>query len=48
MNNRIKYMTLASLLAPVIISSAYSSTSREITFDVTQLEPKQSEIFSEK
>lgn len=48
MNNRIKYMTLASLLAPVIISSAYSSASREITFDVTQLEPKQSEIFSEK
>ena len=45
MNNCKKYVALTSLLAAAIISAAYSSTSREINFDVTQLEPKQEEIF---
>ena len=45
MNRQAKYMVLTSLLTPAVISSAYSSMSREITFDVTQLEPKQEEIF---
>ncbi len=45
MNRHTKYMVLTSLLTPTVISSAYASTSREITFDVMQLEPKQEEIF---
>ncbi len=45
MNKHTKCMVMMSLMAPAAISSAYSSTSREITFDVMQLEPKQEEIF---
>ena len=45
MNKHMQYAILTSLMAPPAISSAYSSTSREITFDVTQLAPKQEEIF---
>ncbi|MBQ9335551.1 MAG: hypothetical protein IJS10_03335 [Alphaproteobacteria bacterium] len=45
MSKHIKHTVMALLIAPVAISSVYSSTSREITFDVTKLEPKQEEIF---
>ena len=45
MNRHMKQVVLTSLLMPTIISSSYSSTSREITFDVMKLEPKQEEIF---
>jgi hypothetical protein len=44
MNRHIKYMVISSLMSGAI-SSAYSSSSREITFDVMQLEPKQEEVF---
>lgn len=36
------------MLTPAVISSAYSSASREINFDVTQLDQKQEQIFYEK
>ena len=47
MSKHIKHTVMALLIAPVAISSVYSSTSREITFDVTKLEPKHEEILHE-
>lgn len=48
MNNCIKSIMLSSLLMPTLTSSICASTSREITFDVTQFEQNEKTIFFEK
>ena len=48
MNRHMKHIIMTSLIAPIAISSAYSSTSHGNNFDITKLEPKQEEIVHEK